>query len=165
MLNQIKTFFFPQPTTYLYSSSKELVFENLGEIFNRKRTLLDSNNLLGEFTNKGTFEIWMKSAAFKTGLIGNSRLVGEIIELQNGQTEIILKPKPNRGLYSVFFVFIVFSLIYLFNSLQDDSVKFLLWSGLMLIGGPILSIVISNVQIHALKENYIKYIDKNLSTI
>lgn len=165
MLNQIQTFFFPQPTTYLYSSSKELVIENLGEIFNRKWTLLDSNNLLGEFTNKDTFEIWMKSAAFKTGLIGNSRLVGEIIELQNGQTEIILKPKPNRGLYSVFFVFIVFSLIYLFNFLQDGSVKFLLWSGLMLIGGPILSIVISNVQIHALKENYIKYIDKNLSTI
>lgn len=165
MIKHIRTFFFPNQTIHLYNSSKELITEKLNEIFNRKWTLFDSNNLLGEFIEKDTFEISMKSAAYKTGLIGNAIMVGEIIELQNGQTEIILKVKPNKGLYTMFFVFILIGLIYLFNSIYTGSSRYLLISIAMLIGGPLLCIGISNVQIHALKENFINYIDKNLKLI
>jgi len=165
MLKQIKAFFFPLQSIYLYDVSKELVIERINDFFHRERSLFDSNNLLGEFINKDSFEIWMKSAAYKTGLVGQSRMTGEIKEVQNGSTEILLKAKPNKGLYLMFFVFMVFGLIYLFNGIQTGSLKFLLFSGLMLIGGPIVCIGISSVQIQAIKDNYLKYIDRIIKAI
>ncbi|MES2617727.1 MAG: hypothetical protein V4613_07610 [Bacteroidota bacterium] len=162
MIKHIRTFFFPHQILYTFSLSKELIVARLDEVLNRKWTLLDNNNLLGEFKNKDTFEIWMKSAAYGTGLIGKSKLVAEILESQNGQTEVKLKAKPNIGLYIWFFVFVAFSIVYLCDAINTGSIKFILLSCLMLIGGPLLCVGISNVQIAALKDNYIKYIDKNL---
>ncbi len=162
MIIHIRTFFFPNQYYYKYDLSKELIVSKLNDVFNRKWNLFDSNNLEGEFIHKETFVFRMKSAAFKTGLIGNSSMTGYIKEIGNGQTEINLKLKPYIGLYITFILFVVSSLVYLYNSLDIGSILYTLLSCLWLIGGPLLCIWISTVQNEALMQNYIKYLDKML---
>ncbi|MEZ4805702.1 MAG: hypothetical protein R2852_09530 [Bacteroidia bacterium] len=165
MINFVRTFFSPNQSIYLYNSSKELIVSKLNDVLNRKWNLFDSNNLEGEFIHKETFEIRMKSSGYKTGLIGSSSMIGDIKETNDGQTEINLKVKPYFGLYILFFIFIVFSVVYLFDSLNACSIKYALLSCIMLIGGPLLCIWISNIQIAVIKENYVKYIDTLLRAI
>lgn len=164
MINHIRTFFFPHSTIYHYNSPKESVVSKVDEVLNRKKTLLDINDLSGKFTNKDVFSLWVLSGAYVQGM-GKSSLVGHIVESQNGQTVINLKSKPSPGLYIWFFIFIAAGLAYLYNFTQTGSLAFLLWSIGFLVGGPFLCIGISRVAIAAIRERYMTYIDKRIRAI
>lgn len=132
------------------------VHSKVEEILNRKWTLFDNNNLQGNFINQNTFEIRMK------GLRAHTALQAEIIESQNGLTEIRLKARIIKEIYIWFFLSFAISIVFLIQFSLTGSIQFLFWSIVFPTLGPLLCIGISKVRIEALKENYVKYIDKDI---
>ena len=164
MIQHFKTFFFPDTSIYTYNQSKKVVLTKIDEILKRKVTFLDSNNMKGHFLNGDTFAINTISPALTKGVKYSSTLIGQVIELQNGITQIKTKAKPSIALYFLFFVKIIFGIAYLYKFIQTGSTSFLFWSLAILIIGPALSIGFSNVAITSIRERYKMYIDKELNT-
>lgn len=164
MIKFFKTFFYPNTYTYTYNQSKEIVLARIDEILNRKTTFLSSNDVKGRFLNNDSFAIEIISPAYTRGVKYNSTLFGQVIEIQNGTTQITTKAKPSNALYGLFFVTIIFGITYLYKFIQTGSTDFLIWSLVMLIIGPALSIGFSNVAIASIHERYKMYIDRELKT-
>lgn len=163
MLKHLKTFFYPHTSIYNYNQSKEVVIAKIAELLKRKVTFLSSNDMKGRFFNGDTFAIDTVSPAYTRGVKYSSTLIGQVIELQNGTSQIKTKAKPSLSLYFLFFLTITFGIVYLFKFIQAGSPSFLFGSLAMFIIGPTLSIGISNVAIVAIRERYIMYIDKELN--
>jgi len=164
MLKHFKTFFYPVVLTYSYNQSRESVIAKIEEVLQIKVTLLSSNDMTGRFLSSDTFVINTVSPAYTRGVKYGSTLIGQVIELQNGATQIKTKAKPSMALYVLFFVTIIFGIVYLYKFIQTGSTSFLFWSLAMLIIGPAVSIGISNVAIASIRERYKMYIDKELNT-
>jgi len=162
MIRHLKTFFYPVTLTYSYNKSKDVVLAKVHEVLNRKVSLLSSQDINGSFLNSDTFAIETIKFAYTRGVKYNSTLVGQVIESQNGTTQINTKAKPSFALYFFFFVTIIFGIAYLYKFIQTGSTGFLFWSLAMLLIGPALSIGFSNVAIASIRERYSMYIDKEL---
>ena len=147
MLKHFKTFFYPEASIFNYNKSKEVVLTEIAEVLKSRVTFLSSNDMEGRFLNCDTFAIDTVSPIYTRGVKYSSTLIGQVIELQNGTTQIKTKVKPSIALYFLFFVTIIFGIAYLYKFIQTGSTGFLLWSLTMLIIGPALSIVFSNVAI------------------
>lgn len=164
MFKYFNTFFYPSTSTYTYNQSKEVVLSKIAEVLKRKVTFLSSNDMKGRFLDSDTFAIDTVSPVDTRGVKYSSTLIGQVIELQNGTTEIRTKAKPSIALYFLFFVTIIFGIGYLYKFIQTSSIDFLFWSLAMLIIGPALSIGFSNVAIASIRERYEMYIDRELNT-
>jgi hypothetical protein len=164
MIKHFKTFFYPDTSIYTYNQSKEVVITKIAEVLKRKVTFLSSNDMKGRFLNGDTFAIDTVTPAYTRGVKYSSTLIGQVIKLQNGATQIKTKAKPSMALYFLFFVTIIFGIVYLYKFIQTGSTSFLFWSLAMLIIGPALSIGFSNVAIASIRERYKMYIDKELKT-
>lgn len=162
MIKYLKTFFYPDALIYTYNLSKEEVLSKIEDILKRKVTFFGDSDMKGSFLNEDTFRINIVSMANTNGVKYSSTLVGQVLESQNGTTCIKLKAKPSFALYSLFFVTIILGIGYLYKSIKTGSSSFLFWSLAMLIGGPFLSIGISNVAITSILERYKMYIHKEL---
>jgi hypothetical protein len=165
MIKHIRTFFYPNSTTYYYELPKEVVVSKVDEVLNRKKTFLDTNDLSGKFTDKNIFSLWLLSGAHVEGGMMKSSLVGHIVESQNGQTVIDLKERPAPGLYIWFFISIAAGLAYLYKFVQTGSLATLFKSIGILVGGTVLCIRISQVAILAIRERYLTYLDKKIRAI
>ncbi len=164
MLKHLKTFFNPSSKNYSYTQPKELIISKIKEVFKEKVTLLSSNDMKGIFLSKDTFEIEIISAGYANGVKYSSSLIGEIIETQNGRTQIKTIAKPSVALYILFLIGIVFGIIAFYNFMQTNSFVSLFWSIVIIIGLPTFSIGFSNVAIAAIRERYKMYIDKELKS-
>ena len=162
MIKHFKTFFYPVTLIYSYNQPKEAVIAKIEKVLSRKVTFLGDNDMKGSFLSDDTFTIEMISFAYTNGVKYSSTLIGKVLEPQNGTTHIKIKAKPSFALYSLFFVTTIFGIGYLYKSIQTGSSSFLFWSLGMLIGGPFLSIGISNVAISSILERYKMYIHKEL---
>jgi hypothetical protein len=162
MLKYLKTFFFPTVLTYSYTMPKEMIICKISAIFSNKVTLFNNNDMTGKFLSKDTFSIEIVSVAFTRGIKYSSNLVGQIVELQNGISEIKTKAKPSFVFYFLFFVTIILGLNYLRRFIETGSTEFIVWSLAMLVLGPTLSIGFSNVAIASIRERYKMYVDKAL---
>ena len=162
MLKHFKTFFHPTVITYSYNQPKEIVIAKITEVFKQKVTLFSSNDMTGKFLNPDTFAISTVSFANTQGVEYGSTLVGHIVESENGETKINTKATPSFVFSLVFFITTIFGVIYFFKSIQTGLTEGLFWSLGLLILGPAISIGLSNVAIHSVRERYKMYIDKAL---
>ncbi len=139
-----------------------MVICKVSEIFSNRTTLFSSNDMTGKFLSSDTFSIDIDSVAFTRGIKYSSNLVGQIVELQNGISEIKTKAKPSLVFYFLFFVTIILGLNYLYKFIETGSTEFVVWSLAMLVIGPALSIGFSNVAIASICERYKMSVDKAL---
>lgn len=162
MFNHLKTFFYPVTLSYSYIQPKEVALAKIDEVLKKKITFLSSNNIKGRFLNSDTFVIDIVSPAYTRGIKYSSTLIGQVIELENGTTQIKTKTKTSLALYFLFFLAIILGIAYFYKFIQSGSTGFLIWSLAFFTIGPSLSIGISNVAIAAIRERYKMYIDKEL---
>lgn len=147
---------------YSYNQPKEVVISKIEQVLSRKVTFLGDNDITGSFLSEDNFKIEMRSFAYTKGVKYSSTLNCNIIDLQNGTTCIDIKAKPSRALYIIFFVTIIVGIAYSYKYFQTNSLSFLFLALAMLIGGPFLSIGISNVAIASIGNRYKMYIHKEL---
>ena len=162
MIKPLKTFFYPKTSKYLYNQSKQTVIARVEKVLNRKGNFFGDNDMKGSFLSDDTFIMEIISFAFTNGVKYSSTLIGKIIESNNGTTCIKIKAKPSFALFIIFFVTIIVGIAYSYKYFQTNSLSFLFLALAMLIGGPFLSIGISNVAIASIGNRFKMYIHKEL---
>lgn len=150
----LKDFFKPKKIEYLYDSPMDKILLQLNKIFDRKYNVFDSNNLDGEFIDNTKFEISINYRYLK--------FIGQVIEIENNKTKIILVPKNRKRVYFGFYLLLFISFLCFLNFIYLGLFSFLFFAILILIGGPTIIIGSSIIHSESIKENYLKHIDKIL---
>jgi len=162
MIKHLQTFFYPTTSKYSYNQSKQTVIAKVEKVLTNTSTFFGDHDMKGSFLSDDTFILEIQSFAFTKGVKYSSTLQGKIIESNNGTTCINIKAKPRFALYVIFFVTIIVGIAYFYEYFQTNSISFLFLALAMLIGGPFLSIGISNVAIASIGNRYTMYIHKKL---
>jgi len=138
------------------------IINKVTNFFNKNKGLLDVTHISGKFKNIDSFEIQINHIAFIKGGIGKTKLIGQVSELQNGETNITLTSQIAIGYYIWFFISISFGITYSFFLLESGNFNYLFSIILTLFIVPFLCVFISNIAVSALFERYKKYIDRML---
>lgn len=162
MIRYFKTFFYPETIIYSYSLPIETVLSRIAAVLEKRPGLLGYRDIKGRFLNSNTFAISTISLAYATGVNYGSRLTGQVVQTQNGSTQIKTKVRPGIGLYILFFATLLFGIAYLIGYFKSGTTGFLPWSLALMVFGPAISIGFSKVAIASIHERYREYIDKEL---
>ena len=152
----LKEFFKPKKLEYLYDSPMDEVLFKLDEIFNRKYNVFDSNNIDGEFIDKTKFNISINYRVKK--------FVGQVIEIENNQTKIILVPQNSIRLNMSFYSLLIMGIFIFIIFLYLGSITNLFFSIISVIIGLTFIVGTSIIHSESIKENYLKHIDKILKS-
>jgi hypothetical protein len=162
MIKHLQTFFYPTTLKYSYNQSKQTVIAKVEKVLTNKSNFFGDHDMKGSFLSDDTFILEIQSFSFTNGVKYSSKLQGKIIESNNGTTCINIKAKPSRALYVLFFVTSILGIAYFYEYFQTNSFSFLFLALAMLLGGPLLSIGISNAAIASIGNRYKMYIHKEL---
>ena len=162
MIKHLKDFFYPPVLAFTYNQPKEIIIDKIKEVLSKKVTFFSSRDMTGMFLTENMFTISLVVSVLAARPLLGFTLVGDIFELRRGVTEIRTKPRPSIGLYLLFFVAIILSIVNFYEFINTGSAGFLFWSLGILFGGACLSIGLSNVGTAAIYERYKMYIDKEL---
>jgi hypothetical protein len=165
MLKPLKTFFYPKTVIYTYNESEQVVLKKIVDALERKVTLFGSNDTTGRLVDFDTFVLEMWPGGFNSSAKFTSTLVGQVVQLQNGMTEVRTKTKASIGLYVLFFTTIFFGLSFLFVLLQMGARNMLVGPFAILLIGPSLCVGFSHVANTAIQDRYRLYIDKELKAL
>jgi hypothetical protein len=152
----LKEFFKPKKLEYLYDSPMDEILFKLDEIFNRKFNIFDSNNIDGEFIDKTKFNISINYRVKK--------FVGQVIEIENNQTKIILVPQNSIRLNMSFYSLLIIGVFIFIIFLYLGSITHLFFSIISVIIGLTFIVGTSIIHSESIKENYLKHIDKILKS-
>jgi hypothetical protein len=152
----LKEFFKPKKLEYLYDSPMDEVLFKLDEIFNRNYNVFDSNNIDGEFIDKTKFNISINYRVKK--------FVGQVLEIENNQTKIILVPQNSIRLNMSFYSLLIIGVFIFINFLYLGSITNLFFSIISVIIGLTFIVGTSIIHSESIKENYLKHIDKILKS-
>ena len=152
----LKEFFKPKKLEYLYDSPMDEILFKLDEIFNRKYNVFDSNNIDGEFIDKTKFNISINYRVKK--------FVGQVIEIENNQTKIILVPQNSIRLNMSFYSLLIIGVFIFIIFLYLGSITHLFFSIISVIIGLTFIVGTSIIHSESIKVNYLKHIDKILKS-
>lgn len=152
--------FFLIKKVYYYNESIEILTERLNCILNEKESVQIGNDIQIFSIAKNSFTINLISN-FSRNFFYQSTLKAEVIGVIN-TLEIRTKIKPALILFVLFFFSLFFGVAYFYNFILSTKIEFLIWSLILIIGGPAISILVANISSTALYNKFDNYIDKRL---
>ena len=117
MTNSLKNFFYPPELIYSYSQSKQTIIDIVTKVLSKRVAFFSDTDVdvAGLFLTENMFALSVAHGPFSSRLPFGSTLVGDIVEVRRGVTEIRTKVRPGFILYVLFFISIIGGLVSLTN--------------------------------------------------